>query len=128
MWNAIHDPTRPVVTWSVHREPGTFIAKEVGDFLEGLLPRLETESAQPHRDHRREEHHRIVVRRVAMDYTIPFTIGRGYCSLPPRRDMAARFRRSGKDKLLLLVLSDFDPEGNDIAAQLRPVDARRLRR
>jgi hypothetical protein len=28
--------------------------------------------------------------------------------------MAVRFRRSGKEKLVLLVLSDFDPEGEDI--------------
>jgi hypothetical protein len=28
--------------------------------------------------------------------------------------MAQRFRRSGKEKLILLVLTDFDPEGEDI--------------
>ena len=28
--------------------------------------------------------------------------------------MAVRFKRSGKEKLILLVLSDFDPEGEDI--------------
>src|SRR5262249_51457835 len=50
---------------------------------------------------------------VARQYCIPFTIGRGYCSLPPRHEMAQRFRRSGKEKLILLVLSDFDPEGED---------------
>ena len=30
-------------------------------------------------------------------------------------DMAKRFRRSGKDKLVLLILSDFDPDGETIA-------------
>jgi hypothetical protein len=29
--------------------------------------------------------------------------------------MAQRFRQSGKEKLIALVLSDFDPEGEDIA-------------
>src|SRR5262249_49904329 len=43
------------------------------------------------------------------------TIGRGYCSLPPRYAMARRFRSSGKQNLILLTLSDFDPEGEDIA-------------
>ena len=28
--------------------------------------------------------------------------------------MAQRFRRTGKDRLILLVVSDFDPEGEDI--------------
>src|SRR5579871_1789829 len=56
-----------------------------------------------------------VIRPIAMDYTIPYTIGRGYSSLPPRYAMAQRFKQSGKEQLVLLVLSDFDPEGEDIA-------------
>jgi hypothetical protein len=55
-----------------------------------------------------------VIRPVAGKYCIPYTIGRGYCSLPPRHEMSKRFRRSGKSRLILLVLSDFDPEGEDI--------------
>jgi hypothetical protein len=56
-----------------------------------------------------------ILRPVAMDYTIPYTIGRGYASLSPRYQMAQRFKKSGKEQLVLLVLSDFDPEGEDIA-------------
>jgi hypothetical protein len=52
---------------------------------------------------------------IAAEYTIPLTLGRGYCSLPPRYDMAKRYRQSGKEKLTLLVVSDHDPEGDDIA-------------
>ena len=59
-----------------------------------------------------------ILRPVALEYTIPLTIGRGYCSLPPRHAMAERFRASGKEKLILLVVSDFDPEGEDIAHSL----------
>src|SRR5262249_5883238 len=54
------------------------------------------------------------VRRVAMTYTIPYTIGRGYSSLPPRKAVADRFAESGKENLILIVLCDFDPEGEDI--------------
>jgi hypothetical protein len=50
-----------------------------------------------------------------MEYCIPYTIGRGYCSLDPRYKMAQRFRASGKDQLIVLVLSDFDPDGVLIA-------------
>src|SRR5207244_13084840 len=55
-----------------------------------------------------------IIRPVAADYCIPLTIGRGYSSLPPRHAMAERYRKSGKDKLVLIVASDFDPEGEDI--------------
>jgi hypothetical protein len=50
-----------------------------------------------------------------MEYCIPLTTGRGYCSLPPRYEMAQRFKRSGKSKLVLLMVSDFDPDGEEIA-------------
>jgi len=53
-----------------------------------------------------------ILRPVASQYCIPFTSGRGYCSLPPRHAMAERYRRSGKGKLLLLLVSDFDPTAN----------------
>jgi hypothetical protein len=52
---------------------------------------------------------------VALEYCIPVTIGRGYCSIPPRHAMAERFKKSGKEKLVILALGDFDPEGEDIA-------------
>ena len=44
----------------------------------------------------------------------PYTLGRGYCSLDPRRQMLERFKASGKKKLIVLVMSDFDPEGWNI--------------
>jgi hypothetical protein len=113
-WEAIHDPTRPVVSWSVHREPGTFFRRELDGFLKGYYRDLMQN--QPNHIEIVGEKYSIetVVRRVAADYTIPFTICRGYCSLPPRHDLAERFRASGKEKLLLLGLADFDPEGEDI--------------
>ena len=53
---------------------------------------------------------------VADEYCIPCTTGRGYSSLTPRWKMVQRFLRSGKDRLILLILSDFDPDGEEIAA------------
>lgn len=38
-----------------------------------------------------------VLRPIASKYTIPMTSGRGYASLPPRHDMVARWRDSGKE-------------------------------
>src|SRR4051794_8696172 len=54
------------------------------------------------------------IRPVASEFCISYTIGRGYSSLPPRYDIAERFRRSGKEILVLLFVSDLDPEGDDI--------------
>ena len=56
-----------------------------------------------------------ILRTMAERYCIPLTSGRGYCSLPPRHAMAERFRKSGKERLVLLLVSDFDPDGEQIA-------------
>jgi hypothetical protein len=114
-FEAIHDPTRPVTTWDVFNSPGPFIRVQLEDFLKGYYRNLQR--SQPVHIEILGEKNTIasIIRPVAMEYCIPFTLGRGYSSLPPRHDMAKRFQRSGKDSLLLLVLSDCDPEGQDIA-------------
>jgi hypothetical protein len=56
-----------------------------------------------------------VIEPVAAEYTIPVVVGRGYANLGSRYEMAERFHKSGKENLVLLVVSDFDPEGEDIA-------------
>ncbi len=113
-FDAIHDTTRPVVVWNVFRQPAPFIRSELNGFLKAYYRDLM--QSQPNHVEIIGEKNTIegVIKPVAGDYTIPYTIGRGYSSLPPRHDMAVRFRRSGKEKLVLLVLSDFDPEGEDI--------------
>jgi hypothetical protein len=111
---AIHDVTRPVVKWNVHANSTPFIRAELDGFLKGYYRNLM--QSQPNHIEIIGEKNTIdgVIRPVAADYTLTYTIGRGYSSLPPRHEMAMRFRRSGKEKLILLVLSDFDPEGEDV--------------
>ncbi len=58
---------------------------------------------------------RNIIQPPAAEYGIPMTLGRGYCSLPPRLAMAERYKRSGKDRLILLASTDFDPDGEEIA-------------
>jgi uncharacterized protein YegL len=53
-----------------------------------------------------------------MEYCIPMTIGRGYSSLPPRKKMADRFQQSGKGRLILLQLADFNNPENRCACVL----------
>jgi hypothetical protein len=112
--DAIHDPTRPVVTWKVFPNAALFIRSHLDGFLKAYYRDLM--QSQPNHVEIIGEKNTIdgAIRSVSARYTIPYTIGRGYASLPPRAAMAERFRRSGKEQLILLVLSDFDPEGEDI--------------
>jgi hypothetical protein len=114
-FDAIADPTRPVTVWNVFRQPQPFMREELDNFLKGYYRDLM--QSQPNHIEIVGEKNTVesVIKQVAESYCIPYTIGRGYCSLPPRNDMAKRYRLSGKEKLILLVLSDFDPEGEDIA-------------
>lgn len=113
-FDAIADETRPVVVWDTHRCVGDFVRRECDQFLSGywrdllqsqsnwieLLVEKNTVASQ--------------LRSVAAKYTVPMTSGRGYSSLPPRKEMVERFQSSGRDKLVVIVVSDFDPEGEDI--------------
>jgi hypothetical protein len=56
-----------------------------------------------------------IIRPIASQYCIPYTLGRGFANLPVRRDIVGRWLQSGKDNLILLFLSDFDPDGEEIA-------------
>jgi hypothetical protein len=114
-FKAIHDPTRPVTTWKVDAHAGAFARRSLDGFLKGYSRDLQ--QSQPNHIEIVGEKNTVesILRPVAMEFCIPLTIGRGYCSLPPRHAMAQRYRRRGKNKLILLVLSDFDPEGEDIA-------------
>jgi hypothetical protein len=113
-WEAIEDATRPVCTWDVWDSPAPFIRRQMDGLLKGYYRNLQR--SQPDHIEIVGEKNTIegVIRPVAMEFCIPYTIGRGYSSLDPRRKMFERFRKSGKGRLVLLTLSDFDAEGDDI--------------
>ncbi len=113
--DAIDDPTRPVTTWHTHRDIRGFIRAEKDKFLRGYWRDLL--QSQPNQIEILGEKNTLasILQPVAMEYCIPMTIGRGYSSLPPRNAMSQRFLASGKSKLVLLIVSDFDPDGETIA-------------
>ncbi len=115
---AIADDTRPVVTWHTFQEPGAFVREE----LNGLFKRYfrDLQQSQPHHIEIVGEKNTVapILKRVAMRYCIPLTTGRGYCSLPPRAAIAERYEKSGKDQLILLLVTDFDPDGEEIAESM----------
>jgi hypothetical protein len=117
-WEAIHDPTRPVTQWSGARSAGDFIRREFDGFLKGYYRDLM--QSQPNHIEVVGEKNTVesVLRPVCSDYTIPLTISRGFCSGPPRKEIADRFERSGKEKLVLILLTDHDPDGTAIAQSM----------
>jgi hypothetical protein len=115
-FNAIADETRPVNNWDGHDNTRPFLARELRNMFRGYCRNLQ--QSQPNHIELIGEKNTVasILRPVASEYMIPLTTGRGYCSLPPRHAMAERFRRSGKDILILLIVSDFDPDGEEIAS------------
>lgn len=112
---AIADPTRPVTVWDVHQTPATFFERELADFLKGYRRNLQ--QSQPNHLEILGEKMTVesTLKPIAGRFNIPLTIGRGFSSLEPRYKLAERFKKSGKDGLILLVLSDFDPSGEEIS-------------
>lgn len=113
-FEAIADETRPVVVWDTHRSVGDFVRRELDGLLKGYWRGLL--QSQPNWIELLVEKNTVAnqVKSVAGKYTIPMTSGRGYSSLPPRKEMVDRFRDSGRDCLVVIVVSDLDPEGEDI--------------
>ena len=112
--DAIADETRPVTTWRTNSTAGEFMQKELGKFAKNYWRDLL--QSQPNHVEILVEKNTVepIVSSIASRYTIPLTSGRGYCSIPPRQQMLQRFRKSGKERLVLIVVSDFDPEGESI--------------
>lgn len=117
-FNAIEDETRPTTEWNVHSNPQDFAREELNDFLKGYRRNLQQTQGLHIEIVAEKLTVQGIIRPVCSKYNIPYTIGRGYSSLPARYEMVQRFKRSGKDRLCLLVLGDFDPEGINIGESL----------
>lgn len=115
-WQAIEDSTRPIQLGDGFSTFEQFVAQETKNFLTGYTRDLM--QGQPHHIEIMLEKNalRTVIESVAREYCIPVTTGRGFASIAPRHDLFKRFRQSGKSKLVLLMLTDFDPDGEEIAA------------
>ena len=119
----IDDATRPVTVWQVHPNVSAYYRQELKDILNGYWRNLM--QSQPNHIEIVAEKNTLqnVLSPVAMEYCIPLTIGRGQCSTPPLSKIAKRFEDSGKEELIIIAVSDLDPDGDEIAHSL----ARRLR-
>lgn len=117
-WDAIDDETRPIDLNEAWDNPGEFFRSQLENFLIGYW-RNRQRSQPNHIEICIEKLTvRTILQRVAQEYTIPVSTIRGMGSTPPKKKLADRFRRSRKDKLILLVVSDLDPAGDAIADDL----------
>jgi len=114
-WEAIADPTRPCITWNLHRDVATYLRAQLSAMFQDYWRDLQ--QSQPNLTVVIGEKNTVesVIRPVCAQYCVGYIIGRGYCSLQPRYELAQQFEQSGKDRLVLLILSDFDPDGEEIA-------------
>jgi hypothetical protein len=135
-WNVIHDPTRPVTIWDVHDSTQPYVEEQLEDFLADYYRNLL--QSQPNHIELFAEKKTLtsIIRPIASKYCMPLTIGSGSCSIAPIEKLVKRFRQSGKEKLIVLTIADFDPAGIMIARsfaqrlrdyfQIANVDARRV--
>lgn len=114
-WQAITDETRPVSCTNFNADAAEFVDKEAYWFLNAYRRNLQ----QSQTDHIEIVAEKLTVQSIlkpiANKFCVPLTIGRGFCSLSPRKAIAQRFEESGKDRLILLIASDLDPDGESIA-------------
>jgi hypothetical protein len=110
----ISDETRPISILTSYENAGAFLTKEMDGLLKGYYRDL-LQSQPNHIEIMYEKlTGRSFIEPIALNYCLPLTIGRGFCSLPPRVAMAGRYRASGKEKLIILAMSDLDPDGDEI--------------
>ena len=115
-WAAIEDATRPTELFSAFRNPAEFFKHEFDNFLGGYWREPDPVPAASYRDRGREIDGQIDTRTSGpRAYDSADDFPRHVESLPPKYDIYKRYRTSGKDKLILLVVSDLDPAGDAIA-------------
>lgn len=114
-WEAITDETRPVSGTRYMKDAATFFDLESYNFLRGYRRDL----LQSQSDHVELIVEKLtvqgIIQPIANMLCVPLTVGRGYCSIDPRYEIVQRYLSSGKDRLRLLIASDFDPDGEEIA-------------
>lgn len=117
-WDAIFDQTRPVSAWETWRSVSGYLRDQTENMFANYWRDLM--ATQPMHVEIMVEKMTVLpmLKPIAMDYTIPILAARGYGSIDARNEMRVRYARSGKGHLLVLCVTDLDPEGVNIPEQL----------
>jgi hypothetical protein len=111
-WNAFDDGTRPLQEFDAFRDVRQFVRQEVKNLLDGYWrDLLQTQPCHVECVCEKNTIYHMVLR-VTQEYQIPTSSGRGFNGIDPWHDLYERYLDSGK--LRLIVLSDWDPEGEMI--------------
>jgi hypothetical protein len=113
--HVIDDPTRISETWNVYHSVHDFVAEQTQNFLTGFV--MDAQFEQPNHIEVLGEKNTLIniIRPVCMKYHVPLSIARGFGSVPCLNKIKKRFEESGKERLVVIVISDLDPEGLELA-------------
>lgn len=113
-FECLEDSTRPIIIARAYEHAGLFMTEEADQFLKGYYRNLQQSQPNHVEIVYEKDTGRSFVEPVALEFCIPLTVGRGFASLSPRVAMARRFKKSGKEKLIVISMSDLDPDGDEI--------------
>jgi hypothetical protein len=110
-WAAIDDSTRTSERHSGYESVTEFIEAEMQGFLLGY--HRDKQCDQPIHIEVLVEKNTLVniIRPVCDDFYVQWTSGRGFAGPSVWRKIASRFEDSEKEEMVLLIVSDYDPEG-----------------
>jgi hypothetical protein len=113
-WQSLSDGTRPAETFSPFKNAGDFWGWSLNGFATGYWRDL-LQSQPSHVECLVEKNTVLnMALEVTREYQIPTVSGRGFGSIDALHDIYERYLASKKERLTLVVLSDFDPEGEQI--------------
>jgi hypothetical protein len=115
-WESMHDPTRPRTRWRQYDSVAEYTREQLDAFLCGYKRNLlQSQSAYVELVVEKITAQEIA-ERAAGYFHVPVGVGRGYTSTTSLDETAERFRASGKEKMILLIAGDLDPEGEDASS------------
>ena len=111
----IDDGTRPTSTFPTSGSMGRYVVNTLEGLFGGFYSDVHAD--QPAHVELLVEKNTVFAllqKHVARKFRLPITSLRGYGSYPAARDVADRFRASNKQRLVVIYVSDLDPEGMDM--------------
>jgi hypothetical protein len=113
-WEAFDDFTRPLKEFRAFGNAREFVRQEVGQLFAGYWRDL-LQSQPNHVEvicEKNTVYHMVL--KVTEKYQVQTSSGRGFNSIDPWHDLYERYVDSGKERLIAIILSDYDPEGEVI--------------
>jgi hypothetical protein len=113
-WDDISDDTRPIVEFRPFKNVKEFWRQQIEEFGEGYWRDLL--QSQPNAFVLCCEKNTVfhLAQRVTKEYQFLTMSGHGFSSVGPWHQLAEKFKESGRQRLFVVLLSDYDPEGERI--------------